>query len=44
MRPAAGDVLHFSEDPTIQIFRPHVARTAAKATPWSGIRLRNARP
>ena len=22
MRPAASEVLHFSEDPTIQIFRP----------------------
>jgi hypothetical protein len=30
MRPAAGEVLHFSEDPTITMFRPHVARTAAQ--------------
>lgn len=28
MRPAAGQVLHFSEDPTITRFEPHVARTA----------------
>ena len=28
MRPAAGQVLHFSEDPTITRFRPHVAATA----------------
>lgn len=28
MRPAPGHVLHFSEDPTIQVFEPHVARTA----------------
>ncbi|GAA3858002.1 DUF6886 family protein [Streptomyces sedi] len=25
MRPAPGEVLHFSEDPDIQIFRPHVS-------------------
>ncbi|HEX3814065.1 MAG TPA: hypothetical protein VHX59_14610 [Mycobacteriales bacterium] len=30
MRPEPGEVLHFSEDPTITIFRPHVARTAAQ--------------
>ena len=34
MRPAAGEVLHFSEDPTIEIFRPHVARTGDKVTPY----------
>ncbi|HEY0617784.1 MAG TPA: hypothetical protein VGD15_09355, partial [Kribbella sp.] len=28
MRPAPGEVLHFSEDPTIRVFRPHVAPTA----------------
>jgi hypothetical protein len=28
MRPAAGEVLHFSEDPTITRFAPHVAATA----------------
>lgn len=28
MRPAPGEVLHFSEDPAIALFRPHVARTA----------------
>jgi hypothetical protein len=56
MRPAVGEVLHFSEDPTIEIFRPHVAKTASQATTyfwaqttastleWSGIRLRNAKP
>jgi hypothetical protein len=27
MRPDAGEVLHFSEDPTITRFVPHVART-----------------
>lgn len=31
MRPEAGEVLHFSEDPTITMFRPHVARTAAQS-------------
>jgi hypothetical protein len=34
MRPAAGEVLHFSEDPTIEIFRPYVARTGDKITPY----------
>ncbi|TCC03851.1 DUF6886 family protein [Kribbella soli] len=34
MRPAAGEVLHFSEDPTIEIFRPHVAKTAQQATAY----------
>ena len=28
MRPAAGEVLHFSEDPGIERFVPHVAATA----------------
>ncbi|MFC4470700.1 DUF6886 family protein [Streptomyces xiangluensis] len=28
MRPRPGEVLHFSEDPTITEFRPHVAATA----------------
>ena len=28
MRPRPGEVLHFSEDPTITLFRPHVAATA----------------
>jgi hypothetical protein len=30
MRPAPGEVLHFSEDPTIEHFIPHVAATAAE--------------
>jgi hypothetical protein len=34
MRPAAGEVLHFSEDPAIEVFRPHVANTAQQATPY----------
>ena len=28
MRPAPGQVLHFSEDSTIKTFKPHVAATA----------------
>ncbi len=28
VRPAAGEVLHFSEDPSITLFLPHVAATA----------------
>jgi hypothetical protein len=28
MRPEPGQVLHFSEDPTITVFHPHVAKTA----------------
>ena len=28
MRPGPGQVLHFSEDPTITMFEPHVAGTA----------------
>ncbi|MFH8748192.1 DUF6886 family protein [Streptomyces rimosus] len=31
MRPAPGEVLHFSEDPTITRFVPHVARTARQS-------------
>ena len=34
MRPAPGEVLHFSEDPTIRRFSPHVAPTSVKATPY----------
>ena len=34
MRPAPGEVLHFSEDPTIEVFRPHVAKTAQQVTPY----------
>ena len=30
MRPGPGEVLHFSEDPTIAVFAPHVARTATE--------------
>lgn len=30
MRPGPGEVLHFSEDPTIRVFRPHVAATSAE--------------
>ncbi|MET9607329.1 DUF6886 family protein [Streptomyces sp. NPDC006512] len=37
MRPQAGEVLHFSEDPTITLFRPHIAATArhAEAVVWA---------
>jgi hypothetical protein len=31
MRPAEGEVLHFSEDPTIELFVPHVAVTSAES-------------
>jgi hypothetical protein len=31
MRPATGEVLHFSEDPTITRFVPHVAATAQQS-------------
>ncbi|QHC23262.1 DUF6886 family protein [Streptomyces sp. GS7] len=31
MRPRPGEVLHFSEDPAITVFRPHVAATAQQA-------------
>lgn len=34
MRPRPGEVLHFSEDPTITRFTPHVAATAAETTPY----------
>jgi len=34
MRPRPGEVLHFSEDPTITIFRPHVALTARQSEPY----------
>jgi hypothetical protein len=34
MRPAPGEVLHFSEDPTIRVFRPHVAQTALQKTAY----------
>jgi len=30
MFPDAGEVLHFSEDPTIELFVPHVAATASE--------------
>jgi hypothetical protein len=34
MRPEPGQVLHFSEDPTITRFVPHVAATAAQPEPY----------
>jgi hypothetical protein len=34
MRPQPGEVLHFSEDPTITLFRPHVALTAQQPQPY----------
>ena len=34
MRPEAGQVLHFSEDPTITVFEPHVAATAKQPEPY----------
>ncbi|MEV0716410.1 DUF6886 family protein [Asanoa sp. NPDC050611] len=34
MRPAEAEVLHFSEDPTISRFLPHVAPTSAEAEPY----------
>jgi hypothetical protein len=34
MRPAPGQVLHFSEDPSITGFRPHVAATAQTPSPY----------
>lgn len=34
MRPEPGEVLHFSEDPTITRFVPHVAPTSALAEPY----------
>jgi hypothetical protein len=34
MRPRQGEVLHFSEDPTIERFVPHVAATAQQPEPY----------
>jgi hypothetical protein len=34
MRPVPGELLHFSEDPTITRFAPHVAATAADPDPY----------
>ena len=34
MRPEPGQVLHFSEDPTIERFEPHLARTATDQTAY----------
>lgn len=34
MRPNPGEVLHFSEDPTIARFVPHVAPTSAEREPY----------
>ncbi|MFC4111482.1 DUF6886 family protein [Nonomuraea zeae] len=34
MRPEPGEVLHFSEDPTIERFVPHVAKTSSKREPY----------
>lgn len=34
MRPAIGEVLHFSEDPSITVFVPHVAQTTSEATAY----------
>ena len=34
MRPDEGQVLHFSEDPTITRFTPHLAATARQRTPY----------
>ncbi|GAA3344502.1 hypothetical protein GCM10020358_48050 [Amorphoplanes nipponensis] len=34
MRPTAGQVLHFSEDPRITHFEPHVAATARQSEPY----------
>jgi len=34
VRPTAGEVLHFSEDPTIPEFVPHVAQTATDPAPY----------
>jgi hypothetical protein len=34
MRPAPGELLHFSEDPTITRFVPHVAATSALPDPY----------
>ena len=34
MRPGPGEVLHFSEDPTITLFVPHTAPTALQPEPY----------
>lgn len=34
MRPDEGEVLHFSEDPGITRFVPHIARTARESEPY----------
>ncbi|HEX6352216.1 DUF6886 family protein [Actinophytocola sp.] len=34
MRPRPGELLHFSEDPTISRFEPHVAATAQASEPY----------
>jgi hypothetical protein len=34
MRPEPGQVLHFSEDPTLERFAPHVAATAQQPEPY----------
>lgn len=34
MRPAPGEVFHFSEDPTIERFVPHVAPTSRETEPY----------
>ena len=34
MRPPAGQVLHFSEDPTIRVFHPHSAPTSTDPKPY----------
>ncbi|MBB6346527.1 DUF6886 family protein [Nonomuraea muscovyensis] len=34
MRPDPGQVLHFSEDPTITTFTPHVAPTSLETEPY----------
>ena len=34
VRPSIGEVLHFSEDPSITLFVPHVAATARERQPY----------
>ena len=34
VRPKSGEVLHFSEDPTIAEFSPHVAQTSTDPAPY----------
>jgi uncharacterized protein DUF6886 len=34
VRPAPGELLHFSEDPSITVFTPHVAATAQDSEPY----------